>query len=265
MPLVHLSDQTKLYYEVHGKGQPILFVHPPGMGLVTFKQQLPLAKNYQVITFDMRGNGKSKTINEDISIKLLAQDITELLNHLHLNEIVICGYSNGGSIALEFALSNPDRVSAIILLGGFPEVNTFLLHSEFLLGIYTVKMGGLPLLAKVLAKSHGKSKEYKKEIENYVLQSNPKILYKMYIEGLNYNCTKRLSSISSPVLLVDGSRDFYLHKYQKQLKNHIKNSSKVYISKARHQLPTQHADELNQIIEGFMKSLLTKKPIPYSE
>ncbi len=253
MPVASLDHSLEIYYEISGSGKPILFVHPPGMGHVTFKQQLPLSKNHKIITFDMRGNGRSTANNEDISIPLLAKDIASLLDYLQVERVVICGYSNGGSIALEFALSFPSRVDGIILLGGFSEVNTFLLRSEFLLGIYTVKMKGLPFLAKVLGKAHGKSKEYQKEIEHYVLKNNPQVLYHMYVEGLKYKCTDRLHEIKVPVLLVDGARDFYLHKYQTIINDRIENSSKVFISKARHQLPTKHAEELNSIITGFMK------------
>ncbi|MFC4320408.1 alpha/beta fold hydrolase [Litchfieldia salsa] len=255
MPVAYLSDQSEIYYEIHGSGKPILFIHPPGMGLVTFKQQLPLSESYQVITYDMRGNGNSKASREEISISLLAKDINELLNHLKLEKVCICGYSNGGSVALEFVLTFPERVDGVILLGGFPEVNTFLLRTEFLLGIYTVKMRGLSVLARVLGKAHGKSKEYQKEIENDVLKANPTILHRMYVEGLSYKCTDRLSEIKSPVLLVDGAVDFYLHKYQKHLEQNIKDSTLVFISKAKHQIPTKHAKELNQIIAGFLEKI----------
>ncbi|WP_078547531.1 alpha/beta fold hydrolase [Litchfieldia alkalitelluris] len=255
MPVIQLNDETEIYYEMNGSGKPLLFVHPPGMGLVTFKQQIPLSEHYKVITYDMRGNGNSNSAGEEVSVPLLAKDIFLLLQELNVEKIVICGYSNGGSIALEFALSYPEKVEGVILLGGFPEVSTFLLRSEFLLGIYTVKMRGLPFLAKVLGKAHGKSKQYQNEIENYVLKANPKILFNMYVQGLKYKCTDRLSELKVPVLLVDGSRDFYLHKYQRILETNIKNTSKVFISKARHQLPTKHAKELNQIIDGFMKKI----------
>jgi pimeloyl-ACP methyl ester carboxylesterase len=257
MPIALLDDSLPIYFEVNGTGSPLLFIHPPGMGLVTFKQQQSLAKKFKIITFDLRGNGRSGADSEKISISLLANDIVKLLDYLKMEKITLCGYSNGGSIALEFALSNPDRVNGLILLGGFPEVNTFLLRSEFLLGIYTMKMKGIKVLAKVLGKSHGVSKGYQKEIEEYVLKSNQKILYQMYVEGLKYNCTKRLSEINVPVLLVDGTRDYYLHSYQKMLEKRIKNTKKVFVPKARHQLVTRHAHELNKIIEEFMSKELT--------
>ena len=222
------------------------------MGLVTFKHQQPLSKHFQIVTFDLRGNGQSGVNDDKITLHLLAKDLYELLDQLKINKAIICGYSNGGSIAQEFALSYPDRTEGIILIGGFSEVNTFLLQSEFLLGIYTVKMRGLPLLAKVLGTAHGTTKKYKQEIEQYVLKANPTALYQMYREGLLYNCTNRLSQLTVPLLLVYGARDYYVHRYQQLFKKYIPNSDVVYISKARHQIPTKHHRELNTVIEQFI-------------
>lgn len=255
MPYIRCTNQTQIYYESHGKGKPIVFVHPPGMGHVTFKLQQPLSKKFQVITYDLRGNGKSDPGTEDITISLLANDILQLIDQLAFEKVVVCGYSNGGSIALEFALSNPDRVEGIILIGGFSEVNTFLLRSEFKLGISTVRMNRLSVLAKVLGKAHGTTKEYKKEIEQYVKKANVDILYQMYIRGLEYNCSHRLKDIIVPVLLVDGSFDFYMHSYQRFLEREIPNAERVFVNKARHQVPTRHAHTFNQLIETFMEKL----------
>lgn len=256
MPIVQIKNKSvPIYYESSGCGKPIVFIHPPGMGLVTFRKQLPLSQHYTTVCIDLRGNGKSGANDERITVPLLAEDICEVLAHLDIDQAVICGYSNGGSIALELALSYPNRVSGLILMGGFPEVNTFLLRSEFNLGIFTVRMKGLPVLAKVLGQAHGTSKEYKKEIEQYVLKANPEILYRMYVEGLKYNCTNRLSTIKVPVLLIDGTRDFYMHGYQRMLERYIENTTKVFISKSRHQIPTKHADEVNRIIHQYMQEL----------
>lgn len=254
MPVAQIKDNVPLYYEVYGDGNPLLFIHPPGMGLVTFSFQKPLSKNYQLITFDMRGNGQSGANNEKITIALLANDIKDLIDHLEIEKIVLCGYSNGGSIALEFALRYSNRVNGIILIGGFPEVNTFLLRTEFLLGINTLKFHGLSFLAKVLGNAHGKSKEVKKQIEEYVLKANPEILHQMYVEGLKYSCTERLHEIQVPVLLVDGALDFYMHSYQKLLVKNLAHANKVYIPKARHQIPTKHDKALNNIIDSFMNT-----------
>jgi pimeloyl-ACP methyl ester carboxylesterase len=249
MPFVN-----SIYYDHHGSGKPILFIHPPGMGLVTFNLQLPLSEKFKIIRVDLPGNGKSLPPYNKITIPLLASSIIPVLNELNLKKVVICGYSNGGSIALEFALQFPERIEGIILVGGFSEVNSFLLRSEFKLGIATVKLGGLTFLAKVLGYAHGTTAEFKEEIEDYVMKSHPVALYDMYREGLKYNCTNKLHNINVPLLLVYGARDYYVHHYQHLFQERVANTDVVYISKSRHQVPTKFHIELNTIIQRFVET-----------
>lgn len=244
-----------MYYEVDGNGIPIVFIHPPAMGSITFKKQKSLAEKYKMITYDIRGNGESGFSNEEITISLLADDIRKLLDELEIKEAVICGYSNGGSIALEFALKYPDRVMALILSGGFPKVKSFLLAQEFRLGMVTARCKGIKLLAKVLAVSHTKDKHFQREIYKTILKINPTILFQMYKTGLVYNCTDKLSKITKPVLLVYGRKDDYIHKHYKLFEKKLLNTEIIFIDKARHQIPTKHFLEFNKIVDRFLQKL----------
>jgi pimeloyl-ACP methyl ester carboxylesterase len=251
MPYTFVEDFVRLYYEDEGSGKPLIFIHPPGMGSVVFSNQKNLTEHFRVITYDMRSNGKSSPSNKPVTIALLANDLKILLDALNIEKAIICGYSNGGSIALEFALSFPERIEKLILIGGFSEVCTTLLYWEFLLGIYTVKNHGIPLLAKVLGLAHGKNYTEKKAIEQYARLTNEGDLYQMYVEGLHYNCTNRLSELKIPLLLIYGARDYYIHYYQNIFKKHVPYTDVIYISKAKHQIPTKYYNELNAIIKAY--------------
>lgn len=89
------------------------------MGHIVFRHQQSLSSHFRIIMYDMRGNGKSSPSNRPITIPLLADDICRLLNTLDVKQAIICGYSSGGSIALEFALRYPHKVKKLILIGGF--------------------------------------------------------------------------------------------------------------------------------------------------
>ncbi|NUK28912.1 alpha/beta hydrolase [Parageobacillus sp. VR-IP] len=251
MPYITVEGNVHLYYEETGSGTPLIFIHPPGMGHVVFCRQQSLAHHFRVIMYDMRGNGKSSSSNRPITIPLLADDLRVLLDALHIKQAVICGYSNGGSIALEFALRYSDKVKMLALIGGFPEVCTPLLRYEFLLGIYTVKLGAISLLANILAKAHGSNKKEKREIKQYVQLVNKRDLVDMYEKGLIYRCTKRLSSLCMPLLLIYGASDYYMHPYAKIFKKTVPHAKVVYIDKARHQIPIKHHCELNGILKTY--------------
>jgi pimeloyl-ACP methyl ester carboxylesterase len=255
MPYLKIDQASHLYYEINGDGDPIIFIHPPAMGLVTFKKQKPLAEKYKIITYDIRGNGLSSSSDEKITIPLLAADLKKLLDELQVEEAVLCCYSNAASIGLEFALTYPERVKALILSGGFPEVDSFLLAQQFHLGMLTARCKGIKLLAKVLAVSHTKEKEFQQELYKYILKVNPTILYDMYKEGLYYNCTNRLSQLTIPVMLVYGGKVDYIHKHYKIFESRMMNTDTIFIDKSRHQIPTKHYNEFNMIIDKFMRKL----------
>lgn len=253
MPHVSIDQSFDMYFEVSGEGRPIVFIHPPAMGLVTFKKQQPLSKKYKLITYDIRGNGRSGFSDEKITIRLLANDLQKLLDNLNIDKAVICGYSNGCSIVLEFALTYPERTVGIILSGGFPEVNSYILEQQFRLGMLTARWNGIKLLGKVLARSHTSEKSFQKEIYDYIQKVNPNILFQMYKQGLEYNCTVQLSQIEKPLLLTYGGKIHYLHKHYKLFESNVRDPEIIFIGNARHQIPTKHFLEFNKIIGQFME------------
>jgi pimeloyl-ACP methyl ester carboxylesterase len=239
------------YYERHGTGIPIIFIHPPGMGHVVFKYQKPLAKMFQVILYDLRGHGKSEYKDEEVTISLLSDDLHHLLDECQIDKAIICGYSSGGSIAQEFAIRYPNRTLGLILCGGFSEVSTFLLKNEFKAGIWLAK-NHLNILSNILSYSHKVMKEDEIEIKDYVLMTNQTTLVNLYRNGLKYTCTERLKLIQAPLLLIYGDKDYYIHSYQKIYKSLVTNSDTVYIDNALHQIPTKNAIPFNHAISNFV-------------
>ncbi|MBU8905843.1 alpha/beta fold hydrolase [Desertibacillus haloalkaliphilus] len=253
MPYAYTEDAIPIYYEAAGHGVPIIFIHSPALGHVVFKKQRSLASDKQVITYDLRGNGRSGSNDQPMTMPQLTKDVLAVLNDLEVERAVICGYSNGCSVALEFALSYPERTEAVILCGGFPEVNSFLLQNEFKLGIYTSQLKAVGLLANVLAKAHCKTKEFEQELRQYVLRSNPNVVAQQFNEGLHYQCTNRLTDLKKPLLLVYGRWDVVVPHYRKLFLERVDDVEVAWVSKATHQIPTKHADEFNHIIRDFIE------------
>lgn len=253
MPYVTTQDDVKIYYESVGSGRPILFIHPSGMGHVTFKYQRTLSDHYQIITVDLRGNGRSG--RGEITIKQMATDMIDVLNNLQIEKAVICGYSNGGSIALEFALSYPERASGLILCGGFSEVNDLNLYVLFYLGIASAKLGVVGFLAKEISLTHSFNKAFEQELNRYYHRTDREMLLQMYSEGLKYRCTDRLHLINVPLLLVYGTRDKPFHHYMNLFRQAIPDTEVAFILDARHEIPTRNHNEFNIIIKQFMEKL----------
>ncbi|MBT2696242.1 alpha/beta hydrolase [Bacillus sp. ISL-40] len=110
-------DGISLYYNVKGEGTPIVFIHPPLLTSANFKYQIDeLSQKFKVITFDIRGHGRSSYSVQPITYPLIVEDIKRLLDHLKITKAFLCGYSTGGSIGLEFLLTFPNRSIGPLLL-----------------------------------------------------------------------------------------------------------------------------------------------------
>ncbi|KMJ58310.1 hypothetical protein AB685_10395 [Bacillus sp. LL01] len=256
MGYVTTRDNVRIFYRLIGCGsKTILFIHPPGMGHITFKQQLPLSTDFRLLYVDLRGNGNSGKNEAPITFHLLSRDLFDVCQQLEINKVVLCGYSNGASIALETTLNYPDLVEGLVLIGAFPKVDSLLLYSEFLLGILTTQIDGVQSVAKTIAQAHAYSKDFEQELASYIMKTDATTLHQYYTEGLAYNCATRLGEITSPILLIYGQRDYYVHHYQKEFQSCLPNTKVIYVSGAKHQIPTKYPNELNAILKQFTKKL----------
>ncbi len=259
MPYALMEDDTSLYYEINGQGTPIVFVHPPVMGHRVFKHQKRLSKDYQPIFYDLRGHGRSSQGNTPLSIELLAKDIKCLLDELNIRKAVVCGFSNGGTIAQEFALLYPERTEALILCGSYSQVNSFNLKSMLRFGMAMAKIRKIPLVAKIQAKSHKYFKEDEAEFYEYGKSAHSESVYEFCKAGLYYNSTPSLYRLSMPVLLVYGSLEKTMHHYRLPFQKYASNLKVVYIEGANHEVPPRQFPEFNQLIHQFLQSQRKKE------
>jgi pimeloyl-ACP methyl ester carboxylesterase len=104
-----------LYFEIHGAGRPLILLHG-GLGSgEMFGPVLPLlAEHHQVVTVDLQGHGRTADIDRPIDIRLMADDIAALIDHLGLDRPALVGYSLGGGVALHTAVKYPAKVGRLV-------------------------------------------------------------------------------------------------------------------------------------------------------
>ena len=110
----------KMYYEVYGKGEPIVLIHGSYMTIpLNWSGFIPLlAKNRKVIVAEMQGHGRTKDIAREFSYEGMADDVSGLLKHLKTDSADILGYSMGGGVAFQMAVRHPEQVRKLIVLSG---------------------------------------------------------------------------------------------------------------------------------------------------
>ena len=105
-----------LYYETVGTGRPLILLHG-GLGSgEMFGPILPtFAEHHQVITIDLQGHGRTADIERPIDIRLMADDVAALIDHLGLEKPDLVGYSLGGGVALLTGIKYPAKIRRLVV------------------------------------------------------------------------------------------------------------------------------------------------------
>jgi len=114
-------NHGRIYYEADGEGPALTLIHAGVANLRQWDEQVPaFAERFRVIRYDTRTFGRTTSENVEISNRA---DLAAVLDHLGVTQTAVLGLSRGGSIAVDFTLDYPDRVTALIAvsagLGGF--------------------------------------------------------------------------------------------------------------------------------------------------
>ncbi|MDW9380042.1 alpha/beta fold hydrolase [Chryseobacterium sp. JV558] len=224
-------QDTDLYYETYGEGEPLILLHGNSGSIKDFYQQIPiLSKQYKVIAIDTRGQGKSiDSSKKDFTYKMFAEDVKVLADKLNLDKVNIAGWSDGGNTGLEFALKYPERLNKLITIGAnaFPDGVDDRLTDHF-----ENKM----LVMKEL-------KDPKKLNEQRLLKimlTQPRIT------------RADLNKIRSKVLVIAGDKDVIKPDHTELIAKEIPNAELKIYSNATHMIPFENADQLNTDILNFL-------------
>jgi pimeloyl-ACP methyl ester carboxylesterase len=113
-------DGVAMYYERHGHGDPLVLLHG-AMGTIDscFAGLLPaLAARRTVVAVELQGHGHTPDVDRPLSYERLAYDVAGLMEALALGQADVMGYSLGGAVALQLAMTAPERVRRLVFAGG---------------------------------------------------------------------------------------------------------------------------------------------------
>jgi pimeloyl-ACP methyl ester carboxylesterase len=263
---------AKLYYEVMGAGHWLVLLHEGIADSRMYDDQFnTFAQRYRVVRFDIRGFGQSDFPPDDEPLAL-HEDLYGMLAFLGIKKTYVLGMSMGGAIALDFTLSHPDMVDALILVssgaGGYDMAS------------FEAKYKDIGEEIEEAAKRGDYERASELEIRIWVdgpertpQQVDPVVRQKVYEMNLN-NYRKmgalefpspqkleppaigRLSEVSVPSCLIIGDKDVReMLSIIEVLEQGIPGARKVVMHGVAHALNMERPEEFNRIVLDFLASL----------
>ena len=257
MPKLHIHD-IDLYYEITGHGQPVLFIHGLGSSTRDWEAQVRFfSKHYQVITFDVRGHGKSDKPPGPYSVPLFAADTTELIKLIGLASVHVVGISMGGMIAFQLAVNTSNLVKSLVIVNSSPEfiVRTFLERLEVFRRLLIVRLMGMRKMGKVLSKRLFPNQEHG-ELRRILVKRWAENNKRAYIDSLKaivgWSVADRLGTIDCPTLVIAADEDYTPVAFKQAYVSKMPRAELLVISDSRHFTPVEKPERFNEVLLAFL-------------
>lgn len=258
----------KLFYEVHGSGKPLVLISGFASGAwMWFRQIEDLSKDFQIITFDPRGVSRSAFAENEtpvVSIQLIANDITEILDELKIEKANILGTSFGGFVAQEFALNHAERLDKLILAcSSFGGPNHVLPNMEVLASFSsTENLNSSDRIRKYIfpAFTDDFLKNHADEVENIcqLREANPvpeAVYFQQLQSAMTFNKQAEVSKIEAETLVISGDADRVVPMQNSvNLANAIPNAKLEIVENGSHLFFVEQAEKFNKIVTNFVNS-----------
>ncbi len=260
------ANGISINYEVEGQGENLILIHGAFDNLNMWYNQVPVfSKDYRVITYDIRGFGKTESRETEYSVLLFAEDLYQLTKAIGIKNAYCLGFSLGGSIAVKLTIDHPELVKALVLTSSSaglpittPSPKTLERGQEIREFLDKGDISTAAELMATAAFSPGFKSKNPVEFEKLVkskLQNDPYQLAQVMRSLRGGASAPDISRLKCPTLIIIGEYDSGMGPDRgKQLQKAIPNS-KLVILAAGHSSPFEVPDEFNRAVQDFLSEL----------
>ena len=279
-----------LYTKESGTGQPMVLLHGNGEDSSYFVNQMSFFESkYHVIAVDTRGHGRSPRGQGAFTLERFAEDLKEFLDRRGLRRIILLGFSDGGNIALIFALKYPGYVDRLILNGA--NLNPFGMKLSVLadvareyvgvVGKLWLQKSGIGQVREKMQMAAGKMRTEKQFSKDNKKLNEQKDLNKQQrrschkeknLEKKRKACERNihqkellslmlfepwirpelLHRLKMPVLVVAGSDDMIRERHTRRIARSLPNA-RLRILEGTHFIAAEKPDAFNQCVKAFLE------------
>ena len=255
------------HYEITGEGENIILIHGAIDNLEMWYHQIPaFSKYYRVISYDVRGHGKTESTEAGYSLSLFSEDLYHFMKAIDIQKAYFLGFSMGGRIALNLAIDYPEMVRALILanspMGLNPNTSESAEHRRVWQEI--IKKGDSEAFIDMMTQNAFSSNYEEKnptEFEKYrkIKLRNEPGTFAMVMDALSdLAIPPDFSKIQCPVLLIVGMHDIYMGVDQGKLAQKAIAGSELVILPAGHAAAIETPEKFNAATLEFIRKCEVK-------
>lgn len=215
-----------------GQGDPIILLHGNGEDCSYFQGQISeLSRHYHVYAIDTRGHGKTPRGSRPFTIRQFSEDLLYFMDEHGIHKAHLLGFSDGGNIAMVFALQHPDRVDRLILNGA--NLNAT--------GVKRTIQIPIEIGYRIAVRFSEKSDSARAHAEMLGLMVNDSNVK-----------PEEISRVQAKTLVIAGTRDMIKEEHTRMIAVNIPGSELIFI-RGDHFIANKNPEEFNRAVMDFLK------------
>ena len=259
---IKLPNGVSLEYAEQGSadGIPVILLHGFPDSRHSYDLVFPLLPaSVHAYALSFRGFGESDKPEDGYAPKDFADDVAAFLNTINIKKAVVVGHSMGATVAQQLAISYPDKIAGLVLIGGIYSFNNRADLLEFKQAVKELK----DPIDTAFAVEFQQSTLYKKIPPGFfstIINESMKVPARVWFRALSNllvsNTKDAIHNFNKPTLILWGEKDVIaLKKDQESLKSAIKNSKLIIYEETGHDLQWETPERFTNDLLGFIKQV----------
>lgn len=257
MALISVNGIELDYTDV-GSGDVVVLLHGLGSTKQDWDLQIPvLSRKFRVIAPDFRAHGNSTKVPEKQGVEYMMEDVYQLLKSLDIAKASFVGFSMGGAVCFQMALSHPEIVDKIVIVNSGPDFNRPNDAGVDILAVRTkiIKEEGFLTLAETISKGmypEENQELWRDDFKKRLVKNDEDAYLYTFAELMKWGIGDKVSQIPNKTLVVASDMDYTPVEFKQNFVDKMPDAKLVVIENSRHGIVLDQAEKLNDELIKFL-------------
>ncbi len=243
------ANGVRMYYEIRGEGEPLVLMHGgTACNEGVYALADVLARTYRVIMPERRAHGRTHDVDGPITYDNMTDDTLAFLAELQIGPAIFAGHSDGANVGMYLAIRAPERVRALVAIGGNHHANG-------------LEPGFIEWMRAATPESFAAAASG--EMDSYARLSPDGAAHfavvfdkirQMWLESPSLSAAD-LAAIAAPTLVIAGDRDLITWEHLREMQRSVQNGQIAIVPGATHDVINEKPELTGQLIHHFAEAL----------